>query len=240
MGCPGPIGHCLFACALVVAVVGQAIADAADDPPPLAAAGVLERDGRTDCSAVLIGRDLLLTAAHCVHGLRVAAEGGENVVLFRSGAYPGRASAERAASRLMPHPLFLAAGGFSGSSRSADIALVALEVPVPDDIARPLPIGAPATEGEGVVIASYPRGAGEQAVERTCLAVDADATLVRLDCPVVPGESGAPVVRLTADGTVLAGIVVASGEEKSGPYALVVQVDARLGQLFAVYGHGPP
>lgn len=207
---------------------------------PITAAGVLERDGRTDCSAVLIGPDLILTAAHCVAGLTVSAEGGENTVRFRTGALSGDPGLERDVVALMPHPLYLATGGHHAASRSADIALALLERPIPAEEVGPIPEGSPIELGETVILASYPGGSGAEARQRRCEAVDADASLARLNCAAVPGESGAPALRITPEGPELAALVVAAGREDEVPYALVVQVSARLGQLFAIYGHSPP
>lgn len=204
--------------------------------PPMAAAGVLERDGRTDCSAVLVAPARILTAAHCVTGKTLEAEGGSNSILFRTGAYPGHPSLERAAIRVMVHPMYLAAEVVAANVRSADIALLALETPIPPESVAPLVPGLPVGIEESVLVASYPGGQGDRARERRCPVLLADATLARLSCIVIPGESGAPVVRLTENGPELAGLVVATSRAGHQPYALTVQIEARLIQLVAVYG----
>lgn len=202
----------------------------------MAGVGSLERDGRTDCSAVLITPELLMTAAHCVSGKKLVAEGGSSTITFRTGYYPGHRTAQREAVRLMPHPLYLAAKIGSNKPMGVDVALIALEKPVPEDVARPLPIGAPLSEGERVLVASYPAGKGERARERTCPVRSAEPTLARISCKVVPGESGAPVLRLRASGPEIAAIIIASSTDSRPPFGLVVQADVRLSQLFAVYG----
>lgn len=205
-----------------------------------AAAGTLLRDGRADCSAVLIRSDMVLTAAHCVAGLTLTGDGGENTLAFRPGVRAGLSGEPVEATRIMPHPLFRAAGGFSTASRSADIALVALERPVPDEIADPIPPSNGLVSGEQVIVASYPGGNGGDAIARDCSVIDADDTLARIGCTVVRGESGGPVLRMTPDGPVLAAIIVAAGQDGEVSYALAVQVASRLGQIFAVYGDGTP
>ncbi len=202
----------------------------------MAAVGSLERDGRTDCSAVLITPEVLATAAHCVAGRKLVAEGGTFEITFRTGHYPGHRTVKRSAIRLMAHPLYLAAKVGKNKPLGVDMALIELAEPVPDDIARPLPIGAPLEEGERVLVASYPAGKGERARERPCPVKMADATLARISCKIVPGESGAPVIRLGPNGPEIAAIVIASSTESRPPFGLVVQADVRLSQLLAVYG----
>ncbi len=202
----------------------------------MAAVGSLERDGRTDCSAVLITPKVLVTAAHCVAGRKLVAEGGSFEITFRTGYYPGHRTVERNAVRLMPHPLYLAAKVGKNKPMGVDMALIALEKPVPNDIARPIPIGAPLEEGERVLVASYPAGKGERARERICPVKMAEPTLARISCKIVPGESGAPVIRLGPSGPEIAAIVIASSTESRPPFGLVVQADVRLSQLLAVYG----
>ncbi len=212
----------------------------AEGPPPMAGAGLLERDGRTDCSAVLVAPDLVATAGHCVAGKTLAAEGGADRIRFHTGGYPGHPSLARTATRILRHPLDLTARATGGRILTADLALLELDTPVPPGIALPLAWGEPAQVGERLLVASYPGGRGERARERLCEVTEADGSLARLACRVVPGESGAPVVRLTPEGPEIAAMVVAMSKEGRQPYALTVQARTRLLQLAAVWGLTPP
>ncbi len=223
--------------ALLAALAAPALAT---DPPPMAAAGLLERDGRTDCSGVLIEPDLVATAGHCVAGKKLVAEGGENRISFRTGSYPGHPGTEHEAVKIMQHPLYLTTRAVSSKILTADIALIALGEPVPPEAARPIPWGEPVGPDESLLIASYPGGKGARARERTCPVLIADGSLARLSCHVVPGESGAPVVRLTGDGPELAAVLVAASKERRQPYALTVQARTRLLQLYAVWNLETP
>ncbi len=205
----------------------------ADGPPPMAAAGVLERDEIRDCSAVLIAEDLIATAAHCVAGKVLASEGGDSEIRFHTGAYPGHRSLARNAVEIMIHPLYRISR--DRAQLGADIAILRLDAPVPDEVARPIPIAEPIAMNERLLVATWPGGQGGRARERMCAPVSIEQRLVTLGCSVTPGESGGAVVRLTEDGPTLAGVVVATGDLGRQPLALVVQAMRQLSQIKALF-----
>ncbi len=90
--------------------------------------------------------------------------------------------------------------------------------------------------GERLLIASYPGGRGERARERLCPAITTSVQVATLSCIVVSGESGAPVLRLTA---ARAGSWRRSSSPNRGPghqpFAFTVQAARRLRQLAAIY-----
>ena len=206
------------------------------DPPPMAAAGVLERDGRTECSAVLIAPDLIATAAHCVAGKKLVSEGGAVRIVFRTGAYPGHPAHEFDLVQVAAHPLYAARAEEKSQGLAADVALARLAAPVPTDVARPLPPGEPIGDEPFVLIGTWPAGAGVRARERRCPVLSGEAAIAVLSCVVVPGESGGAVVRLTGAGPELAAIVAATGRSGHQPFAYAVQARSRILQLKAIHG----
>lgn len=226
--------------ALLVALGGPTVAESHRNVPPMAAVGVLERDGRTDCSAILVAPAMVLTAAHCVAGKELISEGGTSEIYFRTGAYPGHPSVIRLATGRMLHPMYLAGRSAPMHPTGADIALLALDAPIARDEAMPLVPGNLTEEGERLLVASYPSGQGLRARERQCPVAEATGVVAWLSCKVVPGESGGAAVRLGENGPELAGVVVATMKSDGRPYAIVVQTGARLRQLYAVYGLPTP
>jgi V8-like Glu-specific endopeptidase len=199
----------------------------------MAAAGVLERDGARDCSAVLIASTLLVTAAHCVAGKVLAGAGGENRIRFHTGAYPGHRSEMREATEIMVHPLYRISS--DEAKLGSDIAILRLEAPFPETVARPIPVAEPMRLNEKLLVATWPGGGGARARERICSPIRVSERVATLGCSVTPGESGGPVVRLTEAGPTLAGIVVARGDEGRQPLALVVQAGRQIAQIKALF-----
>ena len=128
----------LVMCLILLPLAGFA---AAAELPPMAGVGVLVRDGKADCSAVLIAPDLVVTAAHCIAGKTLEAEGGDSQIQFRTGAYPGHQPFEQDAATLMPHPLYLTAKIAFNQPMSSDIALIGLAAPIPASVAMPIAWG---------------------------------------------------------------------------------------------------
>ena len=134
---------------------------------------------RQHCTAFLVGPGLALTAAHCVDGLR---PGDLHLLLgYRQGAW----EAHLRPTAVRPEP-----GG-------ADVAALCVDGGAPW-----LPMAqTPPAVGERLLVLGYgrPRVHALTATSCTVMAYDGGGRL-RLDCPLPPGASGAPVLRPTADG----------------------------------------
>jgi Trypsin len=172
--------------------------------------------GGTACTATAIGRDLLLTAAHCVQ------PGADYNVL---GSEPGQPPVLKAIVRIERHPQFDMARLFNHLA-TADVALIKLAEPVPARIS-PAPIAAASETvglGDSLVVAGY--GVTVRSDGRTGGTARA-ATLVVTGQPgslqirlfdtmtrgssaglgACAGDSGAPAFRVLDAGPAILGVV---------------------------------
>ncbi len=198
---------------------------------PIAAVGhIAKPDGRGVCTAALIGPDLILTAAHCVVNRK-----GDPIpphrVVFRTGRYPGQPTETRVGAEVVRHPLYPTYEENSIGQLSFDVAIVRLDSAVSTP---PLPLGAPAEEGERLLIASWRDAEEHRARERLCPAVEVDYDMVVLGCRIQGGESGAPIIRLTDDGAEVTAVMSSRAEHGVRKLGLAPMATKRVGQLRAL------
>jgi trypsin len=170
----------------------------------------------TACTATAIGRDLLLTAAHCV-------QPGADYKLL--GTEPGQPPVLKAISRIERHPQFDIKRLFSHLA-TADVALIKVAEPLPSRIS-PAPIAAEnesVAVGDSLVVAGYGvtvRGDGRTGGTARAAALivtgQPGSLQIRLFDPLskgvsaglgaCAGDSGAPAFRTSAPGPVVLGVV---------------------------------
>jgi protease YdgD len=182
------------------------------------------------CSAVLIAADVALTAGHCARG---PVEGPRAMQLhFRPGETP---PAFRVTVRAVAFHAENERGRLTAQNAHADLALLRLAMPVPEEVARPIPVA----EGpDPEVVAIYGYVNGEADVLRghpSCRVGTLLPGLLGSDCHVVSGLSGSPVLSGGPGNWRVEGIAVATVADErlrafiadvtpwpefAGPYAL--------------------
>jgi protease YdgD len=164
--------------------------------------GVEPVPGTPICSGVLVAASLVLTAAHCVRG---AAETPEDIRFDAGWSESGPAGRRRGTAVILAGE-----GGAPGLAGLAeDVALVLLDEALPTEAFPPLPLTAPGS-GSFTLIA-FDRSAPDQPQRAVlCRPLAKPPGLVALDCPVVSGNSGAPLLQRHGDDWRVVAVMVAA------------------------------
>jgi protease YdgD len=185
--------------ALLLLAAAPALADPAEPPglaplshtSSLAAVARIRSAARTDggCTAVLIAPDLALTAGHCARG---AVSGPRAMrLIFRPYDTP---PAFQVTVRAVAFHEQNTAPGLDAANAHADVALLRLAMPVPAEVAAPLPLGSEPQPADASVY-GYVNGDDDQLRGHPiCRVESARPQLLVSDCTVVSGFSGAPLL----------------------------------------------
>jgi protease YdgD len=176
--------------------------------------------GTPICTGVLVAPDVVLTAAHCVRG---AAEKPETIE-FQAGW-----SGDQSTGRRQGAAVVMAGQGATSllGGLAEDAALLVLDAALPSADFPPLPLGSP---GAGPLkLIAFDREAPDRPRQvAVCRPLAKPEGLMALDCPVVSGNSGAPLLQETGEGLHVVAIMVASA--RNGPvrsWAVLPPVDLR-------------
>ncbi|MEP2641245.1 trypsin-like serine protease [Roseobacter sp.] len=218
--------RCFSAILSAVLVTAPAAAD------PMPALGLAERQAwtavgtinsagyrtRASCTGTLIAPDLVVTAAHCAGG----------APHFVAGWDQGSFAAHRKTVKATVHPNYDKA---LGNKRFIyDVAVLQLDTPIPTRTVQPVRLsGAKGLHIGDLTVLGYHRQRPHVLSGRTdCTRQDgADSRALILDCEVISGNSGGPVLATVGPDTVMVAVVTArlGGAQ---PMALAVPVDEWL------------
>lgn len=203
----------LAASSLVVILVATAVTaqtkdrlDRRDKLFGYEAVGLLEGPKGT-CTAALIARDVVVTAAHCIHGK------ADEYVFRAAFRDDGALATRRVESFAIPKAYIEAEAADDRPGEVAnDVALARLSSAIHDAGIDPYQIASAPAEGTELTLASYGQGRmGALQLERGCtLETRYRGGVVRIDCDATYGSSGAPVF-VTVGGRPRVFSVVSSG-----------------------------
>jgi protease YdgD len=141
------------------------------------------------CTAVLIAPDVALTAGHCAQG-PVSGPAALRLIFGPDTLPP----AFQVTVRAVAFHAERAGNALNAGTAHADVALLRLAMPVPPEIARPIPLGAGVTPSAGALYGYVNDTEERLRGHPACLIVSAREGLLVSDCTVVSGFSGAPLL----------------------------------------------
>lgn len=183
----------------------------AEEAAAFRAVGRLNVAGTWFCTATLVERDVIVTAAHCLYNPLTGARIRDSELRFVAGYRLGEMAALRRVTDTLTDPGFDFATRATYAGVGADLAVALLQRPVPRAV-TPVPT-APGPEGPAPLgIVSYAQDRREApSIEAPCGIVEATGPVVALDCAVTYGASGSPIFQGEGEARRLVGVVSAMG-----------------------------
>ena len=195
--------------------------------------------GASFCSATLIRDNLVLTAAHCVFHPQTARAFEADDLTFLAGLRNGHAEAIRSVRRIMILPGYQPEQGPDFDMIGRDLALLELAMPISLASIAPISVAETAWREDRVTVVSYGREREEYAsIEEGCEILDRQGSVRSLNCQVVSGASGSPVLRVNQGRAEVVAVMSASAQSRSGDISLAVTLDDHLNTLMAQYEGG--
>jgi V8-like Glu-specific endopeptidase len=190
--------------------------------------------GASFCTATLIRADLVLTAAHCVFHPSTARPFAASDLTFLAGLRHGHAEAVRNVRRITVLPEYRPEDGPDFEMIGRDLALLELAAPIPHAAIAPiLPASTPWRE-DRVTVVSYGRDReGYASIEEGCEILNRQDTVRAMNCEVVSGVSGSPVLRVNQGRAELVAVISAGAQSSDGEVSLAVMVEDHLTRLMA-------
>ena len=179
---------------------------------PWSSIGKLYNRAGGACTAAVISRTEVATAAHCLYNPRTGAFLQAGSLHFLVGYKQGEYRDDLRVSKFISGPNYKP--DKTASSETGDWAILTLELPVAEEI-KPLPLtDSPASIGNRIMVGGFAQSRRfELTADTDCRirAILPNGLLVH-DCIVMKGDSGAPLIRSNGDAMEVIGVHVGSGQ----------------------------
>ncbi|CUJ89906.1 Glutamyl endopeptidase precursor [Ruegeria denitrificans] len=181
------------------------------------------RDRRSHCTGVLVADRLVLTAAHCLYNAPRKRWIPPSSIRFAAGYQRGEAAAVSDVNEYRMHSEQGAGGAFDDRAE-LDWAVLELTEPIGQTVGY-LPLATEITSS--AFVAGYP-GLRPHVLSRTlaCAPRLHEGGIILSLCPVMMGDSGAPLLVDTLTGPQVAAILSRVGATPEGITALFLSVEA--------------
>lgn len=181
---------------------------------------------RSSCSGTLIASDKVLTAAHCVMGPEGTQRPFDNIH-FVAGWLKGSYVWHSTAQQVEVDPNYRKTKDRNGLA--SDMAVITLKKPAPVALIPPLPLIPVSEQAGDFAIIGYQRTRSNMLSARfDCPKLRDFGATVLIDCPVVGGLSGSPLLEKTNEGWAVSGVVVARTGKGNDTKAFAVWPNAWL------------
>ncbi|MGY3438482.1 MULTISPECIES: trypsin-like serine peptidase [unclassified Marinovum] len=184
------------------------------------------------CTGVLVERDLVLTAGHCLFDKATGRRFDAPEIRFSAGLRNGRASAYRAVKHAVLHPRYRFSRKTEAAQVRNDVALLQLAQPIRTSEVLPFDTANRPSPGESISVVSYAHDRAEApSLQEACEVIARRRGVLVMSCDADFGASGAPVFSYEGGEPRIVSLISAKAEADGVPVSLGTSLEEPLSVL---------